>query len=485
MKPVFIFLLSIFSVQLSYAQSADRTARHKEMISRLLQQHTDQKRTARTTSGTSDLRVAAQRTRDSVGVLTDSVKLFYAPNMGSTYDYNTMIYPYNYPYSTSPMFNFAGVFTKPQVLFDTCLHWLQDPFSMPGAATLYEATVAGYDGSQNLTSFTDLFTDSVTNTNMSFLNWFNSSNNIDTGYWFRLHAGVADTIFKQFFDYDGSGNLIKDSIYEFHLGNWHLVAKSLYTYDGMNNLTQINYFANDTDTSFTQPIFEKERYINTYDASDRLVSVLTKMYTGAALDSYVIDTFGYTAAYTFHTSWKEYQYDPINHYWAPMFRMSKVLNGSGRPDTVNIEGFDSLLNAWVPGTMNVVHYNTANYPDTIREYDYDFTHFPATPSYSTVYYYETYLTTTGLETVAETGASATIFPNPATNTFTISLSHTAPSSTLSYALMNVKGHVVQRAQMPMQTETKVSISDLVPGVYWIIVQDGNGKLLHKQAIVKQ
>ena len=483
MKPFLIFLLSFFITYHAPAQVVNRSARHRQIVSSLLREHNEKHMGTRTTSGISEQRVIAQSTRDGMGVIYDSVRLFYAANMGSTYDFNTMIYPYNYPYSTSPMFNYAGVFTKPQVLFDTCLHWTQDPFTL--VYKLYEATTAGYDGSRNLTSFHDIFVDSVTNTNMSYINTFNAANNIDSGYWFKLHAGGADSVFKQFFTYNATGNLVEDSIYELHLSNWHMVAKSLYSYDGMENLVRIDYFANDTDTSFAQPIFEQEQFINTYDASSRLTSVLTKMHTGAALDSYVVDTFAYTAAYTYHSSWKEYQYDPINHYWAPMFYMSKAINGAGFPDTVNIKSFDSLLNAWVPQTMDIVHYNTANHPDTLHEYDYNFTSFPSTPSYNTVYYYETYINSVAVQNTPVTIGRITVFPNPATNMITIAQTGLPQGNLVSYTLTNLKGQIVRREKMPAQSETQLSVKDLLPGVYRIVIQDEAGNIVHTQSIVRQ
>ncbi len=483
MKYISILALCLVSSTLLFAQKSTGTStitKHRKVISQLLQQHPEHS-VLRTTAGVSTDRVIAQCTRDSMGVISDSVSLNYGTNMTSAYDFNTMIYPYNYPYSTSPMFNFAGVFTRPQVLFDTCLHFTQSPFTL--VYGLYEATVAGYDASKNMVTFKDVFVDSVINTNMSYVNSFNAANNIEAGYWFHLSGGVPDSVFKQFFTYNTAGLLTKDSIYEYHLGSWHLVAKALYTYNADSNLTQIDYFANDTDTSFTQPLQEKEQYINTYDASHRLLTVLTNMYNGSTLEGYVKDTFAYTGTHSFHTSWKEHQYDPINTYWAPMFYMHKTLNGAGYPDTVNIYGFDSLLNSWIPAMMDVVHYNSFNLPDTLHEYDYNFTSFPSTPSYNTVYYYETYLNTTSAQTV-QASEQISIYPNPAKNTITIS-QHSGQRSMAEIALVNVNGQVVSAQRVRGQREAQLSVKDILPGIYWIFVSDDAGNILHRQAIMKQ
>ena len=484
MKHLFILAISILTTNTLFAQRANKPitgARHGQVLSMLLQ-HRETHSTEKTTTGVTMQRVIGQSTHDSTGTMDDSVALNYAANMGSTFDFNTMVYPHNYPYASSPMFNFAGVFTKPQVLFDTCMHWTQDPFTL--VYGLYEASSAGYDAAENMVSYKDIFTDSTTNTNMSYANSFNAAHNIDSGYWFRLSAGATDSTFEQFFSYSTTGLLTRDSVYELHGGTWRLVAKSLYAYDASSNLTQIDYFANDTDTSFTQPLQEKEQYQNTYDASNRLLTVLTNLYDGTSLAAYVKDTFAYTGTPTYHTSWKEYQYDPINAYWAPMFFMSKIINGAGLPDTVNIDGFDSIMNAWVPQTMDVFKYNSFSLPDSMHEYDYDFTAFPSGPSYNTVYYYETYVNTTATQNIKPVNGLVTVYPNPATNTINI-LQQGSQYTMASIALVNVNGQTVARQTVQGQGEIQVSVKDLLPGIYWLVVQDSSGAILHRQAIVKQ
>ncbi len=485
MKHFFTLAFYVLTTNFLFAQQANKLNikhKHRQVLSMLLQQHEENRSAMKTTTGVTSQRVIAQSTHDSTGTMDDSVALNYAANMGSNYDFNTMVYPYNYPYAAAPMFNYAGTFTKPQVLFDTCLHWTQDPFTL--VYGLYEASSAGYDASKNMVAYKDIFTDSVNNTNADYVNSFNAAQNIDSGYWFRLSAGIADSAFEQFFSYNLSGLLIKDSVYEYHLGAWHLVAKSLYAYDASADLTQIDYFANDTDTSFTQPLQEKEQYQNTYDASNRLLTVLTNIYNGTSLGGYVKDTFAYTGTHSFHTSWKEYQYDPINAYWAPVFFMSKTINSAGLPDTVNIDGFDSIMNAWVPQTMDVINYNSFNLPDSLHEYDYDFIAFPSTPSYNTVYYYQAYLNTTVTQNIAPAIALITVYPNPATNAINI-LQQGLQQSMASITLINVSGQVVSRQIAHGQSEVQVSIKDLLPGIYWLLVRDSTGAVLHKQAIVKQ
>ena len=479
MKFIFTLQILLLTAVLSFAQSANK-GKHNEMIARLLRQHAESGSTMKTSS-TAGERVLAQSTHDSLGTLSDSVNLSYSQYHGSTFDYNTMIYPYNYPYSATPMFSFKGIFTTPQVLFDTMQHFTADPFTLIYGP--YEAGYATYDAAKNPLTYKDIFVDSAHNQNMSYANAF-TINNITSGYWFDLHLGVPDSAFKQFFSYNSSGQLTEDSLYEYHAAAWHLVARSLYTYSTSGNLTQIDGYANTTDTTFTMPLIEQIQYINTYDAANRLNTVLTNQYTGTALSAYVKDTFAYTGTHTFHTSWKEYQYDPINAYWAPLLYMTKVLNTAGRPDTVNIQGWDSLANAWTPQTMDVVHYNTMNDPDTLYDYEYNFTNFPVTPSYTTVYYYGPYLNNTAVNNTPVTADNTKIFPNPATNTITILQPDLLQNTPITISLINVAGQILLRTTLNWQNKAELNISNLQPGIYYVLLQ-GNDGIIHKQSVVKE
>ena len=485
MKHFLMLLLPVFSVHFLFAQDADKIkvgAKHKQVLTHLLQQRVRSNNSAARATATIELRVIAQST-DSVTKLVDSVYLGYPAGVGSTYDFNDMIYPYTYPYSNSPMFNYAGTFTTPQVLFDTFMHWEEDPYTF--AYGLYESAYAGYDANNNLINYRDIFTDSTITNNKSYVNTFTTANSINSGYWFNLSAGVADSAFSQFFTYNSSGLLTEDSLYEYHLGVWYIVSKTYYTYDTSNDLIQIDYYANDTDTSFISPLTEVEQYINTYDASNRLLTVLNKTFNGTALDSNVEDTFAYTGTNTYHNYWHEYQYDPINHYWAPWYNMQKSIGGIGLPDTVNVYSFDSLSNSWVPFTMDLVSYNSSNLPDTLFEYDYNFISFPTTPNYTTVYYYQTYTNTVLTNNVVKLNEAISIYPNPAVDQVTISQTGILQKGMLTVTLVNISGQVISTQMIPSQEQMQLSIGYLVPGIYLIVIQDGAGNMLHRQTLVKQ
>ncbi len=489
MKQIYSFILTIFILNSAFAQTQTlkfASAKNRlHILSYIMQNSNSIKQEQRTTLGIALERIVAQSTTDNtLHTLSDSVYLSYSASRGSTFDFNYMLYAYNYPYNATPLFNFSGLFTQPKVLFDTYAHWTINPNTL--VYGYYESAYGGYDISNNLISFHDVFVDSITNRNTTDYNTFDIYNNITKGETNAWVSGIADSAFKQYFSYNTANKLIKDSIYEYHLGSWHLAAKSFYIYDGSNNLIQIDCYGNTTDTTFLSVLQEQLQYINTYDGSNRLLTVLTNIYDGTTLAQSAKDTFAYTGVsigHNFNTSWRDYQYDNINHYWAPIFNMTKVLNGAGLPDTVNIKGFDSLLNSWVPQTMEKFVYDSYFNPDTMYEYDYNFTYFPSTPNYTTVYYYNLFTSTLAISNTNTNNKfnTITIYPNPAKNSITINTQNSINSAFIT--LINSQGQLVRREKL--DNTSNVNIQDLVPGIYSLLLQDMNGNYLLKQNIIKE
>ncbi len=487
MKYIFYFLFSIIVSNSLLAQSVARHSalrnNHDRVLHGLLMQNNAQHSGMKGTAGVAMQRVIAQSTRDSnIVPLIDSVNLRYNLFRGSTYDYNTMIYPYNYPYSSTPMFDFAGTFTKPQVLYDTMMHWTVDPNTL--VYGYYETNFVTYDGSYNLTALLSTNIDSTINPNMKFANNFTAANKIALGYSSNYIAGAVDSVFKQYFSYNTANKLIADSTYERHLGVWRLAGKDYYTYDGSNNLIQIDNYANMTDTSFLLPLVIQHKYVNTYDGSNRLLTVLDSTFNGTSLMQNEKDTMAYTGALPFHTSWKQYQWDAINSYWAPMFYMSKHLNGLNLPDTVTIQGFDSLLNSWVPQTMNVIHYNASNNPDSLKDFEYRFTYFPTLPRYTTTYYYQTYTNALEAGSQVATVNTVKVYPNPANDMIKVSGLSLVVNTPVTYSVINMSGQLMSRERAPWMGEQQISLERLVPGTYLLVVQDKDGHTLHEQSILK-
>lgn len=460
--------------------------RHNNIVSGLLQMN-QVPTAAKTTVGVPTQRVTSQSTRDnSAGTLTDSVWLGYSGMRKSKYDYNNMMYAYNYPYSTTPMFNYWGIHTTPQVQYDTYVHWTINPFTMPAFA-LYEGSFAEYDTNNNLVHFKELFVDSVTNDNRSYANTFTATKKISNGYWFNLNLGVEDSAFKQFFAYGAGDRLVADSVYELHLGVWRIAAKSYYTYDGSGNLTQIDHWANVADTSFLLPLVQQSKYVNTYDGSGRLISVFTSIHDGTSLSPYVKDTFSYSGSLTFHNSWHQHQFDEIHGTWWPQYRMTKHIAGS-KPDTIYHDGWDSILNKWVPISKDYTRYNTDGNPDTLRNFLYNWTSYSTSPDYTTVYYYTVFTDTTPIsvpQVNALDNGKLFLFPNPVQNTLTISAPGIVGSNRHMLIVYNATGQLVSRQTVHPAIQMQLHVGTYAPGMYWVILEDQRTGQRYRERFVKE
>ena len=481
-----ILLWANFSFAQQSGIPAKIPAKHISLLSGLLHHAGLPESAGKETGGVPSERLIAQSMRDSLfTTLYDSISLGYSGNHFSTYDCNTMIYAFNYPYNSSPVFNNnGGIFGRPQVLFDTFTRWAIDPNTLLFGYA--ETAYATYDANMNIRGYLDLFADSAINPNMRYLNKFDTAKMIDTGLAFIWKSGVSDSAFRQFYRYNTGKKLLADSIYEYHHGAWKLASRTIYTYDASNDLVQIDNYTNDTDTSFLLPLVEKYKYTNTYDASHRLLSVASSYFDGTTLAPYIRDSFTYSGAIAYHNTWKEYQWDPINGYWAPMFYMHKYISTTtSLPDSVYIDGFDSILNNWIPQTKYIMSYDAMKNPVKLLDYEYDFTAFQRKPAFITTYYYGPYSNTTELKNAPVAANGFKIFPNPATDNITITNPGLPAHVPVSVALVNAGGQVMSRTGFAWQDGASIPLTNLVPGMYRVFIYDAAGRLLHQQAVVKQ
>ena len=125
-----------------------------------------------------------------------------------------------------------------------------------------------------------------------------------------------------------------------------------------------------------------------------------------------------------------------------------------------------------------------NDPDTLYDYEYNFTNFPVTPSYTTVYYYGPYLNNTAVNNTPVTADNTKIFPNPATNTITILQPDLLQNTPITISLINVAGQILLRTTLNWQNKAELNISNLQPGIYYVLLQ-GNDGIIHKQSVVKE
>jgi hypothetical protein len=475
----FILLLSnlISQAQIVSAENVY----HRNVLSALLQpqmqiQHAEMK----TTSVVRE-RLVAQSMLDNTIIphsLTDSVHLGYTGNRSSSYDFNMMLYAFNYPYGNTPMFNYYGLFTKPQLLSDTLKRWIVNPVTL--LYGYYGKALSNYDALNDLTNYTINYTDSVTFQNASYQNSYNAAGNIVKGYTFFMNAGIADSAYAQYYSYNTANKIIQDSVFVYTGTGWRIIAKSYYAYDASGNVITIDTYADSV-----APLREKLKYINTYDAGNRLLTVQASYFDGTNLVPYVRDTFAYTGGLNFNTSWKEYQYDGINSYWAPNFYEAKHVNTASLPDTIYIQGWDSLANNWVPQTMQTCSYDTFKLPVKLMSYLYNGTSYPVLASTVTSYYYQRFNDNTAVPDVIKL-PDVKIYPNPASEKLNISIGGLAADTRIQIMLYNVKGQKVRSLNtMWANVLIQIPVADLNTGTYWISIQDVKGDLLNRQVFIKQ
>ena len=483
MKQLFTLALAILCSITILAQPAkkqgDNISRHQAFINGILKAQA--KYGTRKLTANKIESLVAQSTRDnSKDSLIDSVRVMFGNEDTSIYDYNAMVYPYNYPYNTSPLFNNCqGNFTSPRVSFKAYYHWTVDPNTLTYG--FYQSEFRSLDFKKEILNDTALYADSSFIPNMTSVNTFNAVG-INSSYSFTYNAGKSDSAYKQFFTYFGL-NYTKDSIYEYSGGTWHLISKTFYTYDLSNNLVQIDNYANPTDTTFTKPLIEQFQYINTFDGSHRMLTSNAKQYDGTSLAPYVADTFAYVGANIFHTSWKEYQYDGINKYWAPMSYTTKHIGAIGLPDSVNIQTYDSLASQWVPFTKEAIKYDSLKNPDSLLAYQYHLNTFPASPNFTTVYYYNYITDPNAVNELNVEGENLKVFPNPGTGKFVVQ--PTGFSQQWSVEIYNVMGEKIFTHYPIPTTQYWVDLSGFPSGVYMFMVKDREGAISARKLVVKE
>ncbi len=231
-------------------------------------------------------------------------------------------------------------------------------------------------------------------------------------------------------------------------------------------------------------MIQQSKYVNTYDASNRLTTVFTSMYNGTILQGYVKDTFGYSGTLAYHNSWKQHQFDGIHGTWWPQYYMSKHIT-SGKPDTIYHKGWDSIGHAWVPIARDIMGYNSDNNPDTMYNYEWNWTSYSVAPDYTTVYYYDTFTLVGPTQAIALDQRTMTVFPNPTTNDLTFSLPDGSNNHLLTISVFNMNGQMISKESLHSRQQVQMPVSYLAPGMYWISVHDKNNGAVYNQRFMKQ
>ncbi|XZF12773.1 T9SS type A sorting domain-containing protein [Chitinophagaceae bacterium MMS25-I14] len=418
-------------------------------------------------------RVIAASTYDSTHTLTDTTLLTYSSNRGSSFDYLGLRYDFFFnPYTTNPIYNQeSGHFFSLPAFCDTASHWIQQANTL----SLYEKTFSNYDVNNNLISYVDLLHDTVNSG--KYLNMYDSQNNIATSYWFYLNGTAWDSTAKRFFMYDVSGHLLADSTFrKDSSGVWQLTGKNDYAYDLSGNVIETNTY--EYIAGFWFSLYGSSF---TYNSSNQMLTSVTGIFGGYT----IADTFAYTNGTTHPATFIEY-----NNFTGgvPLHtRHQYHMNASGMVDTCYIKDWDPAMGwAFPGGQMIVLSYDANNEPVQEKWYNYAGTSFMPTPSITKYYYYEPFQSS-NVQTITAQD-NFTVYPNPTANDLFINRKANINnnSGSLVISIINAGGRQMMTESFSSFKNTEIlSLSGFTPGIYWLLIRDGKGNLLHHQSIVKQ
>ncbi|HXS37158.1 MAG TPA: T9SS type A sorting domain-containing protein [Flavipsychrobacter sp.] len=480
MKKILILPLLLFTAQSSFSQTLlnkhlkypKQLQKHQQEILNLLSQ---QQTTAQKSTSAKE-RLIGYSIYDNTGALTDTVHLSYSGNRGSEFDYNQLDYDlFSNPYDGSPMFEYPGNHSnKLQILSDTAIYWSQDAsFTL----SLYESAFSSYDTYNDLTGYTDKYTDTVNNTDAKFVNTFNSDGNIAASYIFQWNGSSWDSLDKRYFSYNASKEIIQDSIYTTDGMAWMPLDKINYSYNASGDMTEADEYHYSSSWALTG------QNINTYNANHQPLTVATIDPSYPA--PIILDTFTYTSGINYPASWKEYFNFPG---LALAFYITKHINSTGLVDTAYFRLWDTTAKdwTWINSEKFVLKFDSYNQPTTNTTYDYLDTSFDTAPTDITSYYYETYGTTAVKDVKSSNQNNFTVYPNPTNDKLFISQLNSTTAKNLLISIVNATGQRMLTESLPVISKTEeISVSNFTPGTYWLMIQDQSGNILHKQSIVKQ
>ncbi len=450
------------TLKTGFLKNAEQNKQHRLAIMQFMQRPVD----VASKSPSTEERVIASSLYNNAG-LTDTIHLTYSGNRGSEFDYNQLRYDfYANPYDGNPMFEFNGHINEPQVLSDTLTDWTAGDIPL----SLSENVFSSYNDNNNLTLFTDIYTDTINNHDIKYLNVFNSDNNVTASYSFSWNGNVWDSLGERYFSYNASKLLMQDSTYAKGSTGWSLMYKNAYAYNSSGDLVQVDNY--NRSSSWVINI----EYVNTYNSSHQLISVVTNTLDVHAM---YVDSFSYVNGISYQSSWTEYSPGLVVRYL-------KHFNATGLPDTAYVGDWDTITHNWISGEAeeDIFNYDAYNEPVNGVSYSYLDTSFNTTPGYMENFYYETY-SPTNVKNITDQD-DFVVYPNPSSDKIFISQKNAVAAKSLQISIVNVSGQRVLTETLSAANKTEeISVAGFTPGTYWLTIQDLSGNILHKQAVVRQ
>jgi hypothetical protein len=406
--------------------------------------------------------------------IADSAKYGYASNTrGSSFNYNTMSYYTSYPSLNNLMLEYlASNPDRIDVKADSIVRYGDDGTGI----VVVEKQNFSYNSSNKIVDYTDNDYTSTPATQDRYIHTYDAQGRLS----YRLNITDGDTSAREFFKYNTQGKLTLDSLEQYDGVNiWSPAFKIVYTYDASGNPTKISLQADVTGSGTIVPVIT---YDNTFYSNNTIkTSLFSALQTfPGSIEPIYADSFGYASGITAYFNYlQEKAYDNTTATWELSYRQSRHINTQGLPDTANAQTWDGTQ--WQPYGKNVYTYNSNNNPVTDKAYSTG-----TTPDNITTYYYEQYNDPTSVGNTPAVAQDIRIYPNPTTGNMNINWSNAVIGAPVTISIVGMNGQMVYSESLRWnQAVQQVSVGQLQPGVYALVITDQKGQQVFHQNIVKQ
>ena len=420
-------------------------------------------------------RVIAQAGRDAGMNVIDSTLLKYTGTNGSRFDYNFMLYSYGHSsFGLTPNY-YPYDFSQIDVKHDSLYSWADGGSGVLDAASISHAQ---HSSTGMLAMLEEgYFDNGAFDMATMYSNTFDAQGRLSQLVYLEDVGSGFDSVGKLVRTYNSNNKPVADTIYDYSGSGWDQSGMLLHTYASNGKLDTLYILSSDGMGGWSAD----QVYVHTHDNSGRLKAVVGYVDMGSGLMPVVADTFTYTGTNSFFTTLSEYQDNGSG--LMPAVQLDKHINGAGLPDTMWINQYDMATSSWFPMVKMDFEYNTDNNPEEQIISMYNGGSFDLLQT--THYYYE--LFDDGIQNVHNTvkNADITLYPNPATSDLNM-VWNEADGKRAMVEIINASGQKIASQSFNWKEKNqKISLGNLTPGIYWLIVKDASGVVTFRQSVVKQ
>ncbi|MCW3125376.1 MAG: hypothetical protein JWO03_1034 [Bacteroidetes bacterium] len=273
------------------------------------------------------------------------------------------------------------------------------------------------------------------------------------------------------YTYDASDNMLTKNAHYYYNG-WIDAWVQTYTYDASNNNLTYSYQSWDTAT---QVWTYADRKLHSYDASHNDTLTIDQNWVSSqwqnsrhtthtydshhnvltgTIQNWVTATGSWRNNYTYTrifdvnlncTSQLTQNWDTIASHYFDANRHSFTFNTANKLTTDLYELYDTAASAWIHSTKNDKTYTPFN--NVSQDVYYTWTNSAWAPDRSYGYYWETYTTPTGI--LEKTYHTAAVYPDPMSNSVTISFDATVNQPAI-LLISNMQGQIVDTKTVMVQ-----------------------------------